>query len=156
MPTEGSRSRRDEQDDAEQNGEPRREGEGAIDEGELATYLQERIKPGLNRGAIPLLARSIAREIARDEFHRDDPEEDDDADGVDGDSDLAAGLHTLQAQLGSDWILSLCVQGDDSWLVAEKSDVSQRVESQDASVLRQAVKLLDEGGGRSSSSRKSD
>ena len=28
-------------------------------EQELAEYLQERIKPGLNRGAIPLLARSI-------------------------------------------------------------------------------------------------
>jgi len=31
---------------------------------ELADYLLERIKPGLNRGAIPLLARSIAREVA--------------------------------------------------------------------------------------------
>jgi hypothetical protein len=37
-------------------------------EEELASYLQERIRPGLNRGAIPLLARSIAKEIA----HRDD------------------------------------------------------------------------------------
>jgi hypothetical protein len=33
-------------------------------ESELARYLQARIKPGLSRGAIPLLARSIAREIA--------------------------------------------------------------------------------------------
>src|SRR3954465_5772546 len=38
-------------------------------EKELAGYLQERIKPGLNRGAIPLLARSIAKEIA----HREPP-----------------------------------------------------------------------------------
>jgi hypothetical protein len=38
-------------------------------EQELAGYLQERIKPGLNRGAIPLLARSIAKEIA----HREHP-----------------------------------------------------------------------------------
>src|SRR5215217_3570717 len=38
-------------------------------EQELADYLQERIKPGLNRGAIPLLARSIAKEIA----HRENP-----------------------------------------------------------------------------------
>jgi hypothetical protein len=30
----------------------------------LINYLQERIKPGLNRGAIPLLARSIAKDIA--------------------------------------------------------------------------------------------
>ena len=34
-------------------------------EKELAGYLQERIKPGLNQGSIPLLARSIAKEIAR-------------------------------------------------------------------------------------------
>jgi hypothetical protein len=38
-------------------------------EKELASYLQERIKPGLNSGAIPLLARSIAKEIA----HRERP-----------------------------------------------------------------------------------
>jgi hypothetical protein len=38
-------------------------------EEELAGYLQERIKPGLNSGAIPLLARSIAKDIA----HREHP-----------------------------------------------------------------------------------
>jgi hypothetical protein len=38
-------------------------------EKELAGYLQQRIKPGLNSGAIPLLARSIAKEIA----HREHP-----------------------------------------------------------------------------------
>ena len=38
-------------------------------EQELADYLQERIKPGLNSGAIPLLARSIAKAIA----HRSHP-----------------------------------------------------------------------------------
>ena len=38
-------------------------------EKELAGYLQERIKPNLNRGTIPLLARSIAKEIA----HRQPP-----------------------------------------------------------------------------------
>jgi hypothetical protein len=46
-------------------------------EHELAEYLQERIKPGLNRGAIPLLARSIAKEIVRREHLNggsDDPE----------------------------------------------------------------------------------
>jgi hypothetical protein len=53
-------------------------------EQELAEYLQERIKPGLNRGAIPLLARSIARELVRqeqadadsDEHERDEEPED--------------------------------------------------------------------------------
>jgi hypothetical protein len=36
-------------------------------EKDLASYLQERIKPGLSRSAIPLLARSIAKDIARSE-----------------------------------------------------------------------------------------
>jgi hypothetical protein len=40
-------------------------------EDELAEYLQERIKPNLNRGSIPLLARSIAKELAK----RQRPEE---------------------------------------------------------------------------------
>jgi hypothetical protein len=40
-------------------------------EKELAGYLQERIKPGLNSGAIPLLARSIAKDIARRESPTD-------------------------------------------------------------------------------------
>jgi hypothetical protein len=46
-------------------------------EHELAEYLQERIKPGLNSGAIPLLARSIAKEIA----HRERPDDDAKASG---------------------------------------------------------------------------
>ncbi len=33
-------------------------------EAELAHYLEERIRPGLNAGAIRMLARSIARDIA--------------------------------------------------------------------------------------------
>lgn len=36
-------------------------------EKDLAAYLQERIKPGLSSSAIPLLARSIAKEITRRE-----------------------------------------------------------------------------------------
>ena len=50
--------------------------EAATYEQELAHYLQERIKPGLNRGSIALLARSIAKEIA----HRR-PDEDADVAG---------------------------------------------------------------------------
>jgi hypothetical protein len=68
-------------------------------------------------------------------------------------ADLETDLHKLQAQLGEDWILSLSVQGGDSWLTAEKEDVTQRIEAADASVLCQAVKLLNEGGGRSGSAR---
>jgi hypothetical protein len=50
--------------------------EAATYEQELTHYLQERIKPGLNRGSIALLARSIAKEIA----HRR-PDEDADVAG---------------------------------------------------------------------------
>jgi hypothetical protein len=53
--------------------------EDTTHEQELAEYLQERIKPGLNRGAIPLLARSIAKEIVRRE-HLDGGSDDHEAD----------------------------------------------------------------------------
>ena len=52
-------------------------------EQELASYLQERIKPGLNKGSIPLLARSIAKELAsrqRPDGASEKPEEQDEAD----------------------------------------------------------------------------
>jgi hypothetical protein len=63
-----SRSARDKQQKAEPGtGQNGREDEVARYEQDLAGYLQERIKPGLNRGAIPLLARSIAKEIAHRE-----------------------------------------------------------------------------------------
>jgi hypothetical protein len=122
-------------------------------EQELAGYLQERIKPGLNRGAIPLLARSIAKEIA----HREHPNgASDDAEADDEDSaeseappDFEADMHELQAELGDDWVLRFSVQGDDAWLTAEKDDGSQHVEAPTASVLHEAVELLNEGGGRS-------
>jgi hypothetical protein len=59
------------------------DGEVTTHEQELAEYLQERIRPGLNRGAIPLLARSIAKEIVRLEHLNggsDDPEASDEHD----------------------------------------------------------------------------
>jgi hypothetical protein len=161
-------------------------------EKELAGYLQERIKPGLNSGAIPLLARSIAKEIAHREHPNsasedakaedeptaeaeDEPtaetgdEPGDDADDEAGDEagdeptaeaededaesepspDFEADMRELQAELGEDWILRFSVQGDDAWLTAEKDDGSQRVEAPTASVLSEAVGLLNEGGGRS-------
>ena len=203
-------------------------------EQELARYLQERIKPGLNRGAIPLLARSIAKEIAHrapgedadvddergddaggrrprrrrsameaddvatrptaeedddmrgeadDDFsdEEDDDvrdEEDDDMRGEadddfsdeedddvrdeeddnfseeeDGDGEapfvLEDELRDLQADLGDDWIVRVSVQGDDTWLTAEKDDGSQHVEAASADVLADVVGLL-ESGGRSS------
>jgi hypothetical protein len=119
-------------------------------ETELAQYLQERIKPGLTSSAIPLMARSIAKEIA----HRESPTEgpgDTDAEAgqeTDGSPDFEAEMHELQAELGDDWILRFSVQGDRGWLTAEKEDGSQRLEAPDAQVLIDAVQLL-EGGGRS-------
>jgi hypothetical protein len=137
------------------------EDEVARYEQELAGYLQERIKPGLNSGAIPLLARSIAKEIA----HREHPNgasedaeakdersaEADDKHSAESEAppDFEADMHEFQAELGQDWILRFSVQGDDAWLTAEKDDGSQRVEAPTASVLSEAVGLLNEGGGRS-------
>lgn len=161
-------------------------------EKELAGYLQERIRPGLNSGSIPMLARSIAKEIARrdhpngapdehesdeepkaeaeddpsaeaeddledeevDEAEADDEGEDEDDDeGEDDDepaSEFENEMFELQEELGDDWIVRFSVQGEDAWLTAEKDDGSQRVESPVADVLREAVALLNEGGGRSS------
>jgi hypothetical protein len=161
-------------------------------EKELASYLQERIRPGLNRGSIPLLARSIAKEIAHrehpngapqdaeaeeepsaeaddeasaeaeeepdvdaeDEPDADEDEYDDEADDAqDAESEEPSAfeneMHELQEELGDDWILRFSVQGDDAWLTAEKEDGSQRVEAPIGDVLREAVALLNESGGRS-------
>jgi hypothetical protein len=117
-------------------------------EQELAGLLQERIKPGLNSGAIPLLARSIAKDIA----HRDTPsgaseDEDEQSDGG-SPPEFEAEMHELQAELGDDWILRFSVQGDDAWLTAEKDDGSQRVEAPYAAAIVEAVELLNERGGR--------
>jgi hypothetical protein len=130
-------------------------------EQKLADYLQERIKPGLNSGAIPLLVRSIAKEIAHWE-HPTSPSEDaeaeaepraeeDDEHGADSEAppDFEDDMHELQAKLGEDWILSFSVHGDEGWLTAERGDGSQRLEAQTAAVLLDAVELLNEGGGRS-------
>jgi hypothetical protein len=88
-----SRSGRDKQHETDPGtGQDGHEEEVARYEQELAGYLQERIKPGLNSGAIPLLARSIAREIA----HRERPTgasedaEGEDEDRADADEDYRA------------------------------------------------------------------
>jgi hypothetical protein len=186
------------------------EDEAARYEKELAAYLLERIKPGLNSGAIPLLARSIAKDIAHreqpngtsqdaqpeDESGADTDEEpsadadeepsadadeepsadadeepsadadeepsaeaddddddepssepdDDDESAREASPDFEADMRELQAELGEHWILRFSVQGDDGWLTAEKDDGSQRLEAPSASVLVEAVGLLNEGG----------
>lgn len=150
-----ARSQRDNQQEANPGaGENGHEEEVASYEQELARYLQERIKPGLNSGAIPLLARSIAKDIA----HREHPNggsetaagDDEHSAESEPPPDFEADMHELQAELGEDWILRFSVQGDDGWLTAEKDDGSQRVEAQTASVLLEVVELLNEDGGRSS------
>ena len=115
-------------------------------ETQLAHYLQERIKPGLTANTIPLVARSIAKEIAR----RDVPELPDGGGSGNGPAppDFEAEMHELQAELGEDWILRFSVQGDDGWLTAEKHDASQRVEAPDAMGLIPIVEAINEGGGR--------
>jgi len=63
-------------------------------EKDLASYLQERIKPGLSRSAIPLLARSIAKDITRsgppEAADRQDSEPQVDAQGDEEQPDLEA------------------------------------------------------------------
>jgi hypothetical protein len=154
-----SRSKRKEPREADTgNGQSGADEELAKYEEELADYLQERIKPGLNSGAIPLLARSIAKEIA----HREHPNgaskaaeepsaeaEDEPTGESEPPADFEADMHELQAELGPDWILRFSVRGDDGWLTAEKDDGSQRVEAPTAAVIAEAVGLLNEGGGRS-------
>src|SRR5215217_5219973 len=59
-----ARSKRDDKQQAGRGTSQNGDGNAATYEQELALYLQERIKSDLNRGAIPLLARSIAKELA--------------------------------------------------------------------------------------------
>ena len=110
----------------------------------LATYLQERIKPNLSRSTIPLVARSIAKEIAVREW----PEGPQAGNSHSGDGgrapDFVADMHELQAELGEEWILRFSVHGEDGWLTAEKQDASQRVEAPDASGLLRIVEAINE------------
>jgi hypothetical protein len=119
---------------------------------ELARYLEERIKPGLNAGAIPPLARSIARDIAAQE----PPEAPDDGEATtDGEAptngeapDFVADMHDFQAELGADWILRFSVHGHDRWLTAEKQDASQHVEAPDPDGLVKMVNAVNQNVAR--------
>jgi hypothetical protein len=170
-----SRSKRDKQQEADPGtGKSGNEDEVARYEKELAAYLQERIKPGLNSGAIPLLARSIAKAIAHREHPSGTPgvgrpedesraEADDERTGEADDEpsaksesaeseappDFEADMRELQAELGEHWILRFSVHGDEGWLTAETDDGSQRVDAQDASGLIEAVGLINKRRGRS-------
>jgi len=116
-------------------------------EKELARYLQARIKPpGLSRSAIPLMARSIAKEIAA----QDPPEQIGGSDvpeaGGGPAPDFEAAMHELQAELGDDRILRFSVHGEDGWLTADKQDSSQRVEAATAEQLVRIVEAIDARG----------
>jgi hypothetical protein len=136
---------------AEENGYER---ELAEYETQLAEYLQEKIKPGLSSSTIPLVARSIAKEIVR----REPPEapegegegvaEGERQDGGSEPPDFETEMRELQAELGEDWVLRFSVQGDDAWLTAEKPGEDQRVEAPDAQGLLTIVEAINEGGGR--------
>ena len=220
----GSRSKREKQREADSSngGDAPQDGSESYEK-ELAAYLQERIRPGLNRGSIPLLARSIAKEIAKrdhpngtpaespgddevtaegaddesaeaeeaeeaaeaedgddevaaeaedeDVAEADDEDEDEavaEADEDDDDEDEASAeaeddaeaedeeaptafeedMYELQQEFGDDWIVRFSVQNDAGWLTAEKDDGTQRLEAPTADVLREAVGLLNESGGR--------
>ena len=188
-----AQSRRDDQREAGHRTGQNGEGEAAATyEQQLAHHLQESTKPGLSRGAIRLLTRSVAKRAAhrrpgedadaagepsgqedddvRDEMDDDevrgeadddfDEEEDDDVRGEADDDfsdeedeneySLEDEMRDLQASLGDDWILRVCVQGEYAWLTAEKDDGSQYVEAPAADVLAEVVELLNESGGRSS------
>jgi hypothetical protein len=173
-----ARSRRD--DDERQAGRgPSQNGDGdaaATDDLQLAHDLQERIKPGLSPGALQLLARAVTKWAAHrrpgedsDAYGEAAGREDDDVreevadDDAGGEADVDFGdeedveersleddVRDLQAHLGDDWILRVCVQGDYAWLTAEKDDGSQHVEAPAADLLAEVVALLNESGARSS------
>jgi hypothetical protein len=134
---------------ADENGYER---ELAEYEKQLAQYLQEKIKPGLSSSTIPLVARSIAKEIAR----REPPEPPEGQAGAEGEGpeggggppDFEAEMRELQAELGEDWVLRFSVQGEDAWLTAEKPGEAQRVEAPDAQGLLPIIEAINEGGGR--------
>ena len=134
---------------ADENGYER---ELAEYETQLAQYLQEKIKPGLSSSTIPLVARSIAKEIAR----REPPEPPESQGGTEGEQpegggkppDFEAEMHALQGELGEDWVLRFSVHGDDAWFTAEKPGEDQRVDAPDAQGLLPIVEAINEGGGR--------
>ena len=137
---------------ADENGYER---ELAEYEKQLAQYLQEKIKPGLSRSTIPLVARSIAKEIVARE-PPEAPHDPEDRSAPEGEApdggakppDFEAEMHELQAELGEEWVLRFSVHGDDAWLTAEMEGEGQRVDAPDAQGLVTIVEAIKEGGGR--------
>ena len=118
-------------------------------ETELARYLEQRIKPNLSQSAIPLMARSIAKELAKKQPSQDS-NGGDQASPRESPADFEAEMHELQQELGESWILRFSVKEKKGWLTAESEDGSQRVEAPNAASLVQIVEAINEGGGRQS------
>ena len=176
-PPATSKRARSRRDDDERGASHNGDGEAAAsDDQQLAHDLQARVRRGLSPGALRLLARAVTKRAAHRRPGDDSdaageasgPEDDDvreevDDDGTGGEADedfseeadedersLEDDVRDLQANLGDDWILRVCVQGDYAWLTAEKDDGSQYVEAPAADLLAEVVALLNEGGNRSS------
>ena len=97
-------------------------------EKELASYLQERIRPGLNRGSIPMLARSIAKEIAKRDHPNGTPEEAPEDDGV-----TAEGADDESAEAQED-----TAEAEDEDVAAEAEDEDVAAEAEDEDVAAEA------------------
>ena len=120
---------------------------------ELEHYLKERIKPGLNAGAIALLTRSIARRQGPRAAparlcHGLSSDHGAPTNGDGSAPDFVADMHDLQAELGPDWILRFSVHGQNGWLTAEKQDASQHIEAPDAEGLVKMVNAVNENAAR--------
>src|SRR3954451_23031282 len=72
-------------------------------EKQLSRYLEKRIKPGLNSGSIPMLSRSIAKEIANGPHpspaSTENESPDRSSDDGDGQHEFEEDMHDLQAEL---------------------------------------------------------
>jgi hypothetical protein len=118
--------------------------------GEMAEELTDEADDELTDEADDELTDEADEELtdeAEDEYG--DEAEDEQRDGLEAPPEFTADMRDLQTELGEAWIVRFSVQGDDAWLTAEKDDGSQRVEAPYASVLVEAVDLLNESGGRS-------
>jgi len=122
----GSRSKSEKQSEADTSnggGAPQNGAESY--EKELAAYLQERIRPGLNRGSIPMLARSIAKEIAKRDHPNGTPKE-----SPEDDETTAAGSDEEVAAEGEDEVGA--ESGDEEVAESEDEDVAEsEVEDED-------------------------
>jgi hypothetical protein len=114
-------------------------------ERELARYLQARIKPGLSRGASPLLARSIARDRRAGGARADRGQRRPGGRRWPG-CGLRGGHARAPGEARRRLDLRFSVHGGGGWLTAEKQDSSQRVEAPTAEQLVKIAGAIDAQG----------